>query len=138
MPDKPRERQSNGQFQKGIATNPEGNNAVTTKRKRADIKAYCARNSMRAVKAIMEIVNDTKASASVRMQGAQYIIDRAHGKPETLQGTTGGMFQGAKIIVNTGFNDAPELPAPTVDMVPVNGVDPTHAAPKADIDTTDK
>ena len=60
-------------------------------------------------------------SPSDRLKAAMYILDRVEAKP--VADGTGGMFQGAKIVVNTGFQDAPTpLVAPTIDM-PVNGHD---------------
>lgn len=136
MTDQTNGKDSKGRFIKGHKANAAGENQHTAKRKRADIKAYCQRNSMRAVKAIMQIVKDSNASAADRLKGAQYIIDRGYGKPETLTPSTGGMFQGAQIVVHTGFQDA--LQAPTVDITP-NGhaVDAEQARVGSDADRTD-
>ena len=52
--------------------------------------------SSRAIKTIYEMTIDPETPASVRMDGAKYIVDRAFGKPET----TGDTEQTKQIIVN--------------------------------------
>ena len=82
----------------------------------------CRRGSRQAVKLLREYVEGKRpCSDADRLKAAMYLLDRAEAKPTLDAG--GGMFQGARIVVHTGFPDAPGLAAPTVDAVPVNGHD---------------
>ena len=101
-------------WKKGESGNPGG------KVQRPDIRILCQRGSKRAVTLLRQVVEGKlEANIADRIKAAMYILDRVEAKP--IADGTGGMFQGAQIIVNTGFSDAPELPAPTVDVTPVNG-----------------
>ena len=63
---------------------------------KAWMKERAVKYSTRAIKTIYEMIIDPEISASVRMDGAKYIVDRAFGKPET----TGDSEQTKQIIVN--------------------------------------
>ena len=115
-------------WEKGQSGNPNG--APKGSRKQSNsVQALIKRGSKASLKLLCAVVEGTKdASIGEQIKAGQYLIDRDLGKPETLQGTQGGMFQGAQIVVHTGFQDAPRpLTAPTIDM-PVNG----HAESDAD------
>ena len=108
-------------FQKGNKLGKAGINQHTPKPKKADLAAWCKRESPAALRRIKAIARDMKNGAATRLNADQYLVDRAHGRPQAAESTTGGMFQGAQIVVHTGFQDAPRtLTAPTIDM-PVNG-----------------
>lgn len=114
---KPTDNHDNkGRFTKGNQAQKNAIEARGSKSKKADIKAYCQRNSMRAAKAIMAVVNDPNASPAERIKGAQYIIDRGHGKPETAGNSAAGLFAGATIMVDTGIRRE------AIDVTPTSGV----------------
>ena len=102
-------------FQKGNKLGKAGINQHTPKPKKADLAAWCKRESPAALRRIKAIARDMKNGAATRLNADQYLVDRAHGRPQAAESTTGGMFQGARIVVHTGFQDAP-LVAPTIDM----------------------
>ena len=116
-------------FQKGNTLDKAGINQHTPKPKKADLVAWCKRESPAALRRIKAIARDMGNSAATRLNADQYLVDRAHGRPQAAESSAGGMFQGAQIVVNTGFQDAPTLPVPMKDVTPVNGttssVDPS-------------
>ena len=63
---------------------------------KAWMKERAVKYSTRAIKTIYEMIIDPDIPASVRMDGAKYIVDRGFGKPET----TGDSEQTKQIIVN--------------------------------------
>ena len=108
-------------WQKGQTGNPRGR-----PREAATVKSLARKHSPAAFKRIMKLakgeeINGAKPSIAEMRRANEYIIDRDLGRPETAESNAGGMFQGAQIVVHTGFQDAPRtLTAPTIDM-PVNG-----------------
>ena len=104
MTDKQLGQDNRGRFTKGNVAHKA---SAEVRKKNKDIKAYCQRNSMRAVKAIMAVVTDPRASPAERIKGAQYIIDRGYGKPETAGTNAQGLFAGATIMVDTGIKREP-------------------------------
>lgn len=114
---------SKGRFTKGNKAQKASVEARSSRSKKADIKAYCQRNSMRAAKAIMAVVLDDSASPAERIKGAQYIIDRGYGKPETAGNGPSGMFAGATILVDTGIKREPLTLDVTPTISSVNGHD---------------
>ena len=102
-------------WQKGESGNPGGQHKPGP-----DIRLLCQRGSQHAVRLLRRVVEGkVEANIGDRIRAAMYILDRVEAKPSLDAG--GGMFQGASIVVHTGFQDAPRpLVAPTIDM-PVNG-----------------
>ena len=112
-------------WQKGESGNPGGKHKPGP-----DIRLLCQRGSQHAVRLLRRVVEGkVEAGITDRIRAAMYILDRVEAKP--IADGTGGMFQGAQIVVHTGFQDAPRpLVAPTIDM-PVNGT-------SSDIQSEDK
>lgn len=99
-------------WKKGESGNPGG------KVQRPDIRLLCQRGSKRAVALLRQAVEGKlDCSPSDRLKAAMYILDRVEAKP--IADGTGGMFQGAQIIVDTGIRRGIE--PPTIDATPANG-----------------
>ena len=106
-------RDSKGRLVKGSSGNPSGK----ASKAKQDIKALCRRNSVRAVRTLVGIMQDVTASTSDRIKAATYILDRGYGRPESEGNGAAGLFAGATIVVDTGIRREP----PMVDVTPING-----------------
>lgn len=124
-------RDNSGRFTKGGKPNPTGHNQHTAKRKKADVAAYCKRNSLEAMRIIMKIARDSTASHSDRLKAANHIVDRALGRPEAAQSNAGGLLQGTTIVVDTGIRRTP-LEPPTLDVTPTTSSVNGHDKPDGD------
>ena len=120
-------------FTKGNNANPAGKNQHTNG-KGVDFKALCVKETPNSFRRLKAIAKDGKVAAATRAGVDQYIIDRAHGRPEAAQSTAQGMFQGATIIVDTGIRRR-ALESPVIDET---GLPATGGANGQDRDTPDK
>jgi hypothetical protein len=89
--------------------------------RKTDVRTLCTRGSKVAIKILREYIEGKReCSDADRLKAIFYILDRTEAKPAADE--SGGMFQGAQIVVHTGFQDAPPaITAPTIDVTPVNG-----------------
>lgn len=108
---------------KGQSGNPGGRPKLDSR-----VSALAKKESPAIFKKLVRIANGKPAtekgetpSNTEILRAMDMVFDRAWGRPTTAESS--GAFQGATILVHTGFSDAP-LIAPTIDATPVDEEQP--------------
>jgi hypothetical protein len=91
----------NGRFTPGVSGNPSGRPKIV-----AEIQELARQHTPSAIKALVQIVEDEKASPSARVAAAAHILDRAYGKPPQAVEHTGNSV----LQVITGILRSPDEP----------------------------
>jgi hypothetical protein len=66
-------------FKKGVSGNPGGRSKMPS-----EVKRVLEKNTLRAIECVLQIMNDVKNKASDRIKAAEFIVDRAYGRPAQL------------------------------------------------------